>query len=440
MTAEKTRITDSEIMTAESADAELRYAIAALTFLDTFVVGLVNPIYPQLVQSERIGATAFALIMSVANGAALASSTFFGRLSDLSGRKTAVVASVKTTAIGFALYVVGYACSGTALRLVLPAIGRVISGAGRAAFAAPIIALLAERSRSPEEASSQVARTMSTFGFGYASGSLVGGFTVGIGGTWLNLFLISICSIGQVFLAQRLPENSSTSHPDGAAPQTAAPASDWRTALRAALANRGTRAILLLQALTAASFHAYDSTSALYYTDALGYSRSERSYLLSYAGWAFALQTGLVVPRLVARGGTPKQLLTAALFFTAVGRIGLASAIAISRPTLAILVSYPVLNLGQGMSHSFLKALMSATASDSDRGLMLGALGSVERSFGVLGPLFGGPAYEYLGPAAPACLSTLLALTGCAAAAMAPSTGAAMGKPGAGAMAKKKSK
>ena len=51
------------------------------------------------------------------------------------------------------------------------------------------------------------------------------------------------------------------------------------------------------------------------------------------------------------------------------------------------------------------------------RGVHVGALGSVEKSLGVVGPLLGGPAYERLGPAAPVCLSALFALIGVGAAA-----------------------
>ena len=51
------------------------------------------------------------------------------------------------------------------------------------------------------------------------------------------------------------------------------------------------------------------------------------------------------------------------------------------------------------------------------RGVHVGALGSVEKSLGVVGPLLGGPAYERFGPAAPVCLSALFALIGVGAAA-----------------------
>ena len=128
--------------------------------------------------------------------------------------------------------------------------------------------------------------------------------------------------------------------------------------LRAALAIPTTRALLLVQALTAASFHVYDSTGAIYMQDHLGFTPPQRGYILLVCGWMFALQTFFAVPWLVSSGFQQGALLCYALLCTGIGRVGLACA-TFGYPTLAIVSSYPILNLGQGMSHTLLKALMS---------------------------------------------------------------------------------
>ena len=399
-------------------EASLQLLVTFITFIDTFTVGLTNPIYPILVQSGVIGATAYALIMSAANAAALGGSTIFGRLSDVHGRRTAIVASTCVTFIGFVCYAVGFACEGrhALLRLTLPAAGRIIGGMGRAALAAPLLALLAEYT-SGSSTGAMTARTMATFGFGFAFGSGAGGFLFSLGGASLNLGMIVLCASLQAMAAWRfLPSASPTVTVAAATPTApATPTAGWRVALRTALAKRSTRALLIIQAIAAASFHTYDSTSALYVGGALGYSPAERGYILSYAGWMFALQTFFIVPRLVAMKSLgPDQLLCGALLATALGRLGLAAAsnAALNRPTLMIVLSYPILNLGQGMTHTLLKTLMAQAATEHTRGLMLGAIGSVEKSFGILGPLLGGPAYDRLGPSAPAAISAAFALVG----------------------------
>ena len=100
------------------------------------------------------------------------------------------------------------------------------------------------------------------------------------------------------------------------------------------------------------------------------------------------------------------------------GRLALAAASAPWIPTtITFVVTYFILNLGQGLTHTLLKALMSAAASEDTLGLMLGVLSSTDKLVGVVAPLLGGPTYDRLGPAAPACLSGMIAFCGCVAAA-----------------------
>ena len=87
--------------------------ICVLVFIDTFAVGLVNPIYTLLVQSTLIGATQYAALISLANFMALLAATGFGRLSDVHGRRAAIIASSACTLVGYSCYAIGLAC-GTA--------------------------------------------------------------------------------------------------------------------------------------------------------------------------------------------------------------------------------------------------------------------------------------------------------------------------------------
>jgi hypothetical protein len=185
----------------------------------------------------------------------------------------------------------------------------------------------------------------------------------------------------------------------------------WWSALRDALSERNMRLLLLLQAIAASSFQVYDATSALYMMDALGYSAAERGFLLGYAGWVFSFFNLAVIPRITGRVSNAARLLTLAYACTAVGRLGIAAA-SVLPPTLTILASYAVLNLGQGLTHTLLKSLTANLASQDRLGLMIGLLGSVEKGCGVAAPLLGGPAYEHVGPVAPACLSAGFAFVG----------------------------
>ena len=294
------------------------WLILAITFSDTFMIGLVNPIYPALVQSHLLGGTLYALIMSTANGAALVGATLYGRFSDTHGRRSAILACVATTWTGFMLYALGLACDGWSsashIRLALPAVGRVVSGMGRSSLAGPLMAQLADQATSTaaatggdsgKAAARSATRIVATFGFGYAIGSGFGGllqaWTLLQGfGAWSNLALMLVCSTTQMLCAWQLPDARvpvaasgplTRARANAARTTTAATtglgsrraASSTLSALTRALAVPSTRALLLLQACTAASFHVYDSTSALYMQDALRYTSSQRGYILSCA-------------------------------------------------------------------------------------------------------------------------------------------------------------
>ena len=276
---------------------------SAITFCDTFAIGLVNPIYTVLVQSEVLGATRFAALQSTANAASLAASTVFGRLSDVHGRRAAIIASAGCTLVGYICYVLGFFCNQPELRLFLPAAGRVLSGVGRAALSGPLLALLAEHAHDKTLA---VSRTMATFGIGYATGSACGGFVVAACGPEANLLLISSCSAMQVLCAVRLPRGQELSSMKESPSSVDVPVgkggsnggarterlSTW-AALCDCLSTKGFAVLLLLQALASASFQVYDATSALYLQDALGYTSSQRGYLLAYAGQGHGRNSGI---------------------------------------------------------------------------------------------------------------------------------------------------
>ena len=127
--------------------------------------------------------------------------------------------------------------------------------------------------------------------------------------------------------------------------------------------------------------------------------------------WSFAIQTLVVLPRLLQHWSTA-SLLPFAFACTVVGRVGLAAAGWLP-PSLTITCSYIILNLGQGLTTTLLKVLMSAAAPADRRGMLLGLLSSSEKLSGVVAPLIGGVLYVR-GPSAPAVCSSLVALIGVA--------------------------
>ena len=138
------------------------------------------------------------------------------------------------------------------------------------------------------------------------------------------------------------------------------------------------------------------------------HQQAQLGYVLSFAGWSFALNTLLVVPRCL-KLAAPVPLLGLAFLLTGFGRFGLAAA-SIWSPTPTILTSYVFLNLGQGMTITLLKSLTADAGGPQRRGLQLGLLAAAGRVGGILGPLVSGALYSHAGAASPAWASGLVAL------------------------------
>ena len=278
---------------------------SAVTYLDTFCIGLLNPLMPTLLRSDLIGARMYSMLVSASNAAALVAGTSFGRLSDVLGRRAAIFASVLCSLFGYVCFALACASDNVypRARLILPAVGRVLAGVGRAALSAPLLALLAERAG--RSAATRVAASMATFGFGYASGSGLGGvLSRSTNEAALPVALVLLCSLLQLGCACSLPRGAhhrpSSAHDKtsvvakGAGGAARARSHSWLASLQLAMAVSSTRTVLLLQLLSAASFQVYSATSAIYLKEHLGYSSAQLGYILSFAGWAFALQTHVV--------------------------------------------------------------------------------------------------------------------------------------------------
>ena len=153
--------------------------------------------------------------------------------------------------------------------------------------------------------------------------------------------------------------------------------------------------------------------------------------ILSFAGWTFAAQTLIVLPRCLQLT-SPTTLLVLGFVCTGLGRFGLAAA-SMLPPTPTILASYVVCNFGQasrpsavrdsfhirrylgwqGMTATLLKSLMGNASRPGRRGLQLGLLASCEKIAGIVGPLAAGPLYSsQFGSATPAWAAGLFALAG----------------------------
>jgi MFS family permease len=123
-----------------------------------------------------------------------------------------------------------------------------------------------------------------------------------------------------------------------------------------------------------------------------GFNEVQNGYVFAYIGVIVVILQGGLVGRLVKRFGE-KALVTVGALMLAVGLAFLPVA-----PTLAVLLLVLVpMAVGNGLTNPSLTSLISRTAANSSQGEVLGVGQSLASLGRILGPLWGGFAFQYLG-------------------------------------------
>ena len=420
---------------ARNVNAHLVHAaVMGAVALDCLGVGLVMPILPRLLHSKTVGATLYGAVQSVAYAATLLCSSCVGRLSDQRGRKAALVVAVGLGCAGYlALLASAHAAYGSEVQagpeggvdsmwlgFALAALGRITCSCGHASIQGPANAAMLDcqdAMRMPGDgavrgggSSDAAGRTLGALGLGFAVGSALGGRISKFGAVAPVALAGAGSLLALVGVAWVVPDTASAqAAPEGGTATARAPV---RRLLQEALSQPRTRLLLLMQVLSTFSFRLFTSTAALYMTDFLGFSAEELGYILSFAGWAFALTALLVVPVVTKAGIRPEVLLRLAFFSTMLGRFGLAAA-SVLPPAATIIASYCFISLGQSTTMTLISALMADTAQPQHLGFMLGLLTSCGTAASVVAPVLAGACYEHVDPVAPAVCAGLVSLCGC---------------------------
>mmetsp|Transcript_112654 Transcript_112654/g.318253 ORF Transcript_112654/g.318253 Transcript_112654/m.318253 type:complete len:432 (+) Transcript_112654:85-1380(+) len=144
------------------------------------------------------------------------------------------------------------------------------------------------------------------------------------------------------------------------------------------------------------------STFQLLTQQRFGSTPEEFGYFLSAVGGCFLLVNALVVPQVFRLPGVPQHgFFVAGCILLCLARVSIAAA-----PSLALVVAAElVLALGDGLVSSSGTTLLSDLVPASQRGLVIGAGGSIETAAGVLAPAVSGWLFQNIGDFAPAAVS-----------------------------------
>ena len=359
-------------------------------FIDLVGFGIIIPMLP--FYAEAYGASAFQVGL-LATSFSLMQFLFapvWGRLSDRIGRRPIILAGLFGSAVSYFAF-------GLADSLAMLFAARIVAGIAGANI--PTAQAFIADSTSAANRARGMGLIGAAFGLGFILGPAIGGF-LSQWGYHAPAFFAAALSLanflaGWFLLPESLPaDKRGTRRAIGRV-----------EAFQAALARPALPLVLLVSFLVMTAFSAFESMFALFAGARFGYGATTIGYLFAWVGLVLTIVQGVLVGRVVPRLGE-HRLVPAAIALMAVALVG--HAIAPNVPTL--MAAMALLAVGMGFNSPSLLSMVSRLADPSDQGATLGVSQSLASLARIVGPLWGGLAFDWFGITVPFLVSAVLML------------------------------
>jgi multidrug resistance protein len=345
-------------------------------FIDLLGFGIIIPLLP--FYAESFGATAVTVGL-LATSFSLMQFVFarvWGRLSDRFGRRPIILLGL----LGSCLSYLGFGMATTLTSLFVARIFAGIAGANIPTAQAVVADLTA-----PENRAKGMGLVGAAFGLGFIFGPAIGGFLSRYGYSVPAYFASGLSLANFVAAWFLLPETLKPEH-------RATERIGRIDALRSALARPHLPLLLAIGFLIVAAFSAYESTFALFAERAHGFDASSIGYFFAFVGIILVIVQGFLVGRVVKTIGE-HHIVPASLAIVAVGLLMIPA----TRSVSALLVANGVMAVGMGFNNPSLMSLVSRYSAAEDQGGVLGLTQSLNSLARIVGPLWGGFAFDHLG-------------------------------------------
>lgn len=347
--------------------------------------GILVPVIPYVVQPFRTDALTVGLLALAFSAAQFLASPFLGVWSDRKGRRPVLLLCLLGTGIGYFLF-------GAARSLSLLFFARLLAGfaGGSITTAQAYIADVSE----PHDRAKNFGLIGAAFGLGFILGPAMGGalskvslsapaYASGV----LSLITFTVAS---VLLKESLPPEIRSAR--SLRFHDVNPFVQIRGAMRRADFRE------LMLAVFALNFGmASVQTNFAVFTHArFGLDAAHNAILFAYLGLMATLTQGVLLRKLAARAGEARLAIFGALAFAA-GFLFLA----LSWAVWVLYLSVTFTALGYGLAGPALTGLVSRRAQPQEQGTLLGTAQSVSSVTRVVGPVWAGAVFDYLGSGAP---------------------------------------
>jgi len=349
-------------------------------FIDLLGFGIIIPNLP--FYAETFGANAFTIAM-LATSFSLMQFIFapiWGRWSDRIGRRPIIL-------MGLFGSFVSYLVFGLASSLVLLFVARLFAGIAGANI--PTAQAVVADVTTPENRAKGMGLIGAAFGLGFIFGPAIGGF-LSRWGYATPAFFASAISLANFTAAWfLLPETLKAEY-------QARVRMGRLEALRHAVTRKHLPQLLLVSFLVVAAFSGFETTFALFAERTFGFHASTIGYLFAFLGIILVIVQGLLVGPTVKYAGE-HHIVPISLGVVAMGLLMVPAA-----STVAVLMaSLAVMSVGMGFNNPSLMSLISQCSAAEDQGGILGLTQSLSSLARIVGPMWGGFAFDNLGIAVP---------------------------------------
>jgi multidrug resistance protein len=349
-------------------------------FVDLLGFGILIPILPTFAKKElMVDETAIGIAIAIYSLTQFFFNPIFGNLSDKYGRKKIIVVTLLLNAFGYILF----AFTQSYLMLL---VSRVVAGIGGSSIGVAQ-AYIADIT-TPENRSKGMGIIGAAFGMGFVFGPLIGGFLSKYGYFVTGIGSASFSIIAFLLTMAFLPEPEKKMTTQVVRTRKLIDFSSFKLIFK----KPDLSLLMTLFFILTFSVANIYGTFALIGFKIYHFTDAQNGYMYSILGLASAVVQGGLLAQ-ASKYFTKKKLITIGAFCMMIG-LGM---IPYGGNFLGLALIGVILSLGTGSLQPILLSLISEVTSETEQGLTLGLNQSLSAFARVLGPLWGGFAFEYLG-------------------------------------------